>query len=275
MKCAVEQCQGANYSFGYCRRHYKSLKKYGDATGVDKNQEPRVGCSIAGCNREHRSDGLCGSHYRSQREHGDALVVDRRYTSCIVEGCGSEARGKATPYCEAHYMRLRRRGTTDRLIGLVEPRVAGVCDQCGCQMDKPHAIRYCSMRCEARSRRGRSEASKDCMVCGAAMPSTRRADSVTCSTRCQQQARYRGISLDWLMQRDAGRCHICKGKVKREDASADHILPFSMGGTWEPSNIALAHLRCNSKRGNGRIAAQMRLPIEGEPAPAKWVKGKR
>ncbi|WP_425564992.1 HNH endonuclease [Pseudolysinimonas kribbensis] len=32
-------------------------------------------------------------------------------------------------------------------------------------------------------------------------------------------------------------------------ATVDHLLPRSMGGTDDPSNLATAHLSCNSSRG--------------------------
>jgi len=37
---------------------------------------------------------------------------------------------------------------------------------------------------------------------------------------------------------------------------------IARGGTHEPFNVALAHFRCNNKRGPGRLAAQLLLRIE-------------
>ena len=48
--------------------------------------------------------------------------------------------------------------------------------------------------------------------------------------------------------RDQGRCHICGRKVKPKDASMDHLIPLSLGGTHEPVNVRLAHRKCNMKR---------------------------
>ncbi len=69
----------------------------------------------------------------------------------------------------------------------------------------------------------------------------------------------RAISVDALGVRDGWRCHICQKKVTRSDASRDHLIPLSHGGTWDPQNLALAHHRCNSKRHAGRLPAQLRL----------------
>jgi 5-methylcytosine-specific restriction endonuclease McrA len=37
-------------------------------------------------------------------------------------------------------------------------------------------------------------------------------------------------------------------------ASYDHVVPTSLGGTDEPENLKMAHLLCNTRRGN-RVAA--------------------
>jgi 5-methylcytosine-specific restriction endonuclease McrA len=39
----------------------------------------------------------------------------------------------------------------------------------------------------------------------------------------------------------------------------DHLIPLSKGGNHTSDNLALAHGRCNSRRGAGRIPAQLRL----------------
>jgi 5-methylcytosine-specific restriction endonuclease McrA len=66
------------------------------------------------------------------------------------------------------------------------------------------------------------------------------------------------IGLFSLARRDGWRCHICKRNVTRKTWSMDHLVPLSYGGdhTWD--NVALAHHRCNSKRG-AHGQAQLRL----------------
>lgn len=61
----------------------------------------------------------------------------------------------------------------------------------------------------------------------------------------------RKVSLDLLYRRYRGICWICRRFVPRDKASRDHIIPQSLGGTDDISNLALAHKLCNSKRGNG------------------------
>lgn len=74
--------------------------------------------------------------------------------------------------------------------------------------------------------------------------------------------RYRFIDI---AERDGWRCHLCGGKVpQREhrgrplDPEIDHLVPVSAGGSDEPSNVALAHRKCNMSRG-ARGSAQLRL----------------
>jgi len=56
-----------------------------------------------------------------------------------------------------------------------------------------------------------------------------------------------------------GLCALCNqpmlpveftGAVKPDAATFDHILAKSKGGRWTPSNLRLAHKRCNTERGN-------------------------
>ena len=95
---------------------------------------------------------------------------------------------------------------------------------------------------------------------------------IYCSKRCQEakehkdNSRYRyKIDLMILYKRDNGLCHICGEKCDWSDLSVnnegytiygnryptrDHIKPKSLGGEHTYENIKLAHLWCNSKKGN-------------------------
>jgi 5-methylcytosine-specific restriction endonuclease McrA len=67
------------------------------------------------------------------------------------------------------------------------------------------------------------------------------------------------VSKDYIYELDNGLCHICGKKVLREKMTFDHLIPLSQGGTHTAANIALAHRACNSRRGAGRLPAQLRL----------------
>jgi 5-methylcytosine-specific restriction endonuclease McrA len=63
-----------------------------------------------------------------------------------------------------------------------------------------------------------------------------------------------------IAERDGWRCHICGKAVTRKTMSLDHLIPLFLGGPHTAANVALAHLRCNQRRGVGkRIPAQLRL----------------
>lgn len=59
------------------------------------------------------------------------------------------------------------------------------------------------------------------------------------------------VDLDWLYKKFKGICWICRKFCPRDHASRDHLIPWSLGGTHDKSNIALAHKKCNQERGNG------------------------
>jgi 5-methylcytosine-specific restriction endonuclease McrA len=59
----------------------------------------------------------------------------------------------------------------------------------------------------------------------------------------------RELTLDELFERDRGYCHICRLPVPRAQASKEHVVPVSKGGTSAPGNTKLAHKRCNSRKG--------------------------
>lgn len=62
------------------------------------------------------------------------------------------------------------------------------------------------------------------------------------------------MTLDELIERDGGRCHMCGGQVDaRSDArrpTRDHVVPKSKGGRGTDDNIRLAHWRCNQLKGD-------------------------
>lgn len=64
------------------------------------------------------------------------------------------------------------------------------------------------------------------------------------------------ITLLDLGERDGWTCHLCGEPVKRppwsselDDATIDHLIPVSKGGSHTWANVALAHFMCNTLRG--------------------------
>lgn len=45
-------------------------------------------------------------------------------------------------------------------------------------------------------------------------------------------------------------CYICNKYMTFKDASVDHVIPLSKGGSSEEENLKLAHKDCNDKKGD-------------------------
>ena len=57
------------------------------------------------------------------------------------------------------------------------------------------------------------------------------------------------VNVAEIYERDQGRCGICGDFVGLGNISIDHVIALATGGTHEPSNVQLSHLRCNLKKG--------------------------
>jgi len=85
----------------------------------------------------------------------------------------------------------------------------------------------------------------------------------------QASKRYKAIKT-FVYKLDNGKCHICGGKVKYDDAVLDHIIPKAVSGRGDTEtsdeywNLSLAHRKCNIIRGAAKTPGQLRLSIKGE-----------
>jgi hypothetical protein len=77
--------------------------------------------------------------------------------------------------------------------------------------------------------------------------------------KLRAEGKYERFTLRSIAERDGWRCHICLGPVSIKNWSLDHLEPLSKGDAHLRSNVALAHKDCNSRRGDGRIPAQLLL----------------
>ncbi|MFD5509012.1 HNH endonuclease [Streptomyces sp. NPDC127051] len=77
--------------------------------------------------------------------------------------------------------------------------------------------------------------------------------------RAQKQAASTGepVLLAAIAERDGWQCSLCRQPVDPAVAwpdslspSLDHRVPLSKGGAHDPSNVYLAHLGCNSSKGD-------------------------
>lgn len=75
----------------------------------------------------------------------------------------------------------------------------------------------------------------------------------------------RPVRLAEIREWDGNRCHLCGKRVGVKpyphplSASLDHVIPLSLGGTHDPDNVRLSHLRCNVAKGNGGGNEQLLL----------------
>ena len=76
----------------------------------------------------------------------------------------------------------------------------------------------------------------------------------------------RPVLLAEIAERDRWKCGVCRRRVSRDlqwphakSPSLDHIVPLSQGGAHDPANVRLAHLGCNSERGNRGGGEQLML----------------
>jgi hypothetical protein len=83
------------------------------------------------------------------------------------------------------------------------------------------------------------------------------------------------MTVQSLAKRDGAKCNICTKPVNMSKSGSDplgptidHLLPVSKGGTNDSFNLALAHRRCNTSRGN-RGHAQLLLEITDAWATTK------
>jgi 5-methylcytosine-specific restriction endonuclease McrA len=53
-----------------------------------------------------------------------------------------------------------------------------------------------------------------------------------------------------VLQRDKNVCYLCEKKIDLRDASVDHVIPKSKGGTNSMGNLRAAHKDCNFLKGD-------------------------
>lgn len=231
-------------------------------------------CSVGGCDKDAHARGLCPAHYQRKRVAGDVqadtpLRPTYGKVNCSVDGCSQPRRKRS--WCASHYAQWQRTGN-------VKPfrykwSSCGTCAVCGKATGAVAELRkYCGWACAslAGKHRGAVPMTFICAHCERELPlhgagkNGRRlkSDTKLCA-RCRQDLRKHGMSVETLVKRDGSACGICKTNVDMtlrwphpNCASVDHIVPRARGGTNDPANLQLAHMRCNSgKRDRLEVSA--------------------
>lgn len=45
-------------------------------------------------------------------------------------------------------------------------------------------------------------------------------------------------------------CELCYKPIKKSEATVDHIIPKSKGGSWNLKNLQITHEKCNTLKGD-------------------------
>ena len=72
-----------------------------------------------------------------------------------------------------------------------------------------------------------------------------------------------------LFLRDKGQCQYCGYKGAYEKFNIEHVIPSSMGGKLEWTNVALACVPCNQKKRN-RTPEQAGMKLIRKPFKPRW-----
>lgn len=189
----------------------------------------------------------------------------RRYCSdnckprCSVGGCESPSRKRG--WCASHYHQARVTGSDPKPFKYKWSAIAP-CANCGAEHSGNAHRRFCSDSCRVayQLHDGPRPTSTNCVACGSVIDLTQRGKKGQlrktvikfCRPCKRDYAKYK-MSAGELAQRDGTDCGICGLAVDmtltRADSldcpSVDHILPRARGGSHDPTNLQLAHLRCN------------------------------
>lgn len=75
-------------------------------------------CSVEGCNQKHKAYGFCNLHYVRFKKYG---TTDVPVKLCSIEGCNGKHKGLG--YCDLHYQKYKKYG--DPLIVVHAPQGSG------------------------------------------------------------------------------------------------------------------------------------------------------
>lgn len=233
---------------------------------LDMPTHGTTGSYKAGC----RCDECRGAHNRRMREYsarrraeGRPLHASKRAVGRECARCGMQfaARLDAVKAGYGRYcsQRCNRLSMTDlragNPIGTSRPRAP-----------RKSAVRKRAEKSAARSAQGTTGGGRvwiqgACLICGTDFLSAGAA-SRYCSRECRAQARRRRGWISYpdrlaIYVRDDYSCHICGESTSKDydcsdpwSPTLDHLVPRALGGGDEPSNLAVAHLWCNSVRGD-------------------------
>ena len=76
------------------------------------------------------------------------------------------------------------------------------------------------------------------------------------------------FAREHVYARDGGRCQYCDERVTRHEATYDHVVPRAQGGKTTWTNIVIACVRCNQRKG-GKAPEQAGMKLRCAPVKPK------
>lgn len=238
--CAVDDCDAAAKSLGWCPKHYSRWRRTGDPLRLSSRTPGEWArkfpagavCAVTECERildGTGSRGMCGMHYTRWRLHGD--VNHQRKTgrrACSIAGCGLPQAGRT--WCSAHWSNWSRYGSP-------QPRLT--CLACGQSFAPSRDLRkYCTREC-------------------ADLATLVRARGYSARRRALKRAtQVEPVDTLAIYARDQWVCRLCETALDPDiawpepmSASLDHVVPLILGGAHVADNLQAAHLVCNIRKG--------------------------
>lgn len=253
--CRVPSCETpmtGKSARGMCPRHYSAWRR----TGV-----PVKPCAGCGRSLDSGSAKYCSESCKPR---------------CAVENCSSPVRKRG--WCASHYHQAKRSGRDPEPFKYKWSDVVP-CLNCGASEATPKHRRFCTDNCRVAYKMygGPRPTTTNCVACGAAIDlnergkrgQRRQTTTKLCRPCRQDYAKYK-MSTRELAARDGTDCGICGSPVDmtltRADSlqcpSVDHIVPRALGGSHEPSNLQLTHLRCNMAKSDRLGTSPVRSPAQ-------------
>lgn len=81
-------------------------------------------------------------------------------------------------------------------------------------------------------------------------------------TRWQRKRERKQALKKLVWTRDGGSCAYCGESLEFRNATLDHLIPKSQGGSRGPENVVLACLECNREKGKRFSKSHLELAAE-------------
>lgn len=73
-----------------------------------------------------------------------------------------------------------------------------------------------------------------------------------------------------IFERDENTCQYCAKKFDRDELTLDHVIPRSRGGVSSWTNIVLACINCNMKKGD-KLLSELHVKLLKKPVKPTWA----